>query len=421
MVGITGWPRLVGSPERPGKRASSALGLVLALALGTASCGSDSGGDGGANASEPIKIGYLVSATGCGEFAQDQLAGAQLAVDDLNAAGGLLGRPLKLEVRDDQYTPNVGVQQARDLVLNEHVKYLAGTCSSAVAQAVRQTVVDPAKAFYVAGVTDPSVFENVGDGNSNMFGTLAPGQLEGVAIAQFVKSLPDVKTVAFIGDDYSNPRSVFDAFKQELEGSGIEIVMEDFVAIGTSDYSPYINKILSLKPDFLYNFVAVDGLVTFSKQAKSLGLYDEMGPKSSTSFWDLSTLIAAGSAAPAGQYGETSLPEPYLFPSEEMDAVTDAFTQSTGRVATGAVVDGYNQITMIAQGIERAGVDDPSKAAAKIAGSEVQFLQGGIQIRSCDHLPVVDTQVGVVTAPKGEFDFPHLADVSPVSVEQTPC
>jgi ABC-type branched-subunit amino acid transport system substrate-binding protein len=391
-------------------------GLLLALLLGVlamvvAACGDDSGdsgggGGGGDGGGEPIKIGYLASTTGfCSAFAEDEVRGAELAVDTLNAQGGVDGRPIELVVRDDQATPNVAVRQARDLVLNEQIKFLAGTCSSAVGLAVRKSVADPSKVFYAAPVADDAVFEGTGDG-SYVFGTLATTSAEGTTVANYVKSRSDVKKLSFIGEDYSYSQQVFKAFEGAVKDGGPQILSEDYATV--SDYAPFINKILSKKPDFVFSNLITSDLATFVKQAKPLGLFDQLGEGNFIGFLDLTTLLSLGKDAPIGQYGYTYYPEPYLYPGKVMDAMAEKYKASTGRVATGAVGDGYNQVWMIAQAIEKAGEADPAKAAEALAGSTIDFVQGKVTIRDCDHLPVTPVAIGKIAAPNDEFDHPHM-------------
>jgi branched-chain amino acid transport system substrate-binding protein len=385
---------------------------VCALATAATACGSsntNSSANSPTGGKGAIKIGYLGSLSGfCSAFSQDEVAGARAAVERLNAQGGVLGHPLDLVVRDDQATPNVGVSQARDLVLTQGIRFLAGTCSSAVSLAVRKSVADPSKVFYVAPSGDPSVFAGTGSGGSYVFGTLPVTPVEGATVGAFIKGLPGVKTVSFIGEDYSYSRGVFAAFQQAEKGGSQQIISADFATVG--DYTPYINKILSKKPDFVYNDLITGDAATFVKQAGPLGLFNQLGPGGMIGFYDLSTLIAMGKNAPVGQYGYDYYPEPYLYPGKEMNEVASAYKTETGKTATGAFGDGYNQISMIAQAIEKAGAVDPGKAAKALSGATVKFIQGPVTIRPCDHLPVVPLAIGKVASPTKQLPFPHLAN-----------
>src|SRR5512137_2173827 len=86
---------------------------------------------------KPILIGHVHSMSGpMSMYGISCDAAGQIAVDEINAAGGVLGRPLKMITRDDKLNPEVGRREARDLVLNQHVDFLTGTISSGVAQAI---------------------------------------------------------------------------------------------------------------------------------------------------------------------------------------------------------------------------------------------------------------------------------------------
>jgi branched-chain amino acid transport system substrate-binding protein len=392
-------------------RSTVAALAAAVLAVGITACGNDDSGDSGgggggdASSSEPIKIGYLASTTGfCSAFAEDEARGAELAVQTLNAQGGVLGRPLELVVRDDQATPNVAVRQARDLVLNDKIQFLGGTCSSAVGLAVRKSVADPSKVFYAAPVADNAVFDGTEESGSRVFGTLATTGAEGATAAKFIEA-QGVKNLSFIGEDYSYSQQVFKSF-EEAGAGGAEILSKDHATV--SDYTPFINKILSENPEFVYSNLISGDLATFVKQAGSLGLFDKLGEGKFLCFCDLTTMLALGKAAPVGQYAYTYYPEPYLYPGKVMDAMADKYKASTGRVATGAVGDGYNTVWLIAQAIEKAKAVDPGKAADALTGSKVQFLQGEVTIRECDHLPVSPIAVGKIAASNDEFDFPHI-------------
>ena len=90
-----------------------------------------------AQAAEPIKVGVLTSLSGVGEiYGIPGVAGAQIAVDEINKAGGVLGRPLQVVPRDDKLDPEAGIRGAKDLILSEKVTWIQGTVSSAVALAV---------------------------------------------------------------------------------------------------------------------------------------------------------------------------------------------------------------------------------------------------------------------------------------------
>lgn len=387
------------------------LGVLLTLGLGI--------GRGHAADNSPILIGYLASVTGfCSQWSQEKVAGARLAVEAVNARGGVLNRPVKLIVRDDQATPDVAVRQARDLVLSEQVRLLAGTCSSAVGLAVRKAVADASKVLYIAPVADPAVFEDAAD--SYVFGTVPTTTIEGRVVAEFLMKNPKWKRISFIGEDYSYSRKVFSSFEGHIKNSEKELISSQFGTV--SDYTPFINKIMSEKPDFVFSNLIVNDLVSFTVQAGPLGFFKQ-AENNFIGFFDLGSLVSLGDRAPIGVYGYTYYPEPYLYPGPTIDEVAAQYRASTGSVPTGAVGDGYNEISTIVQGIELAKSVEPDKIAAALSGATVQFVQGPVKFRTCDHLPVVPVAIGKVAGPTEALPFPHLEEVQFVdtSAMYPPC
>jgi branched-chain amino acid transport system substrate-binding protein len=103
-----------------------------------------------AQSRDSIKIGFPIPLTGpYGAEASDQQAGATLAVDEINARGGLLGRRVELLVRDDQLKPGVGAQRTKELIESEKVHFVIGGLSAAVQMAINEQT-KAAKLIYVS-------------------------------------------------------------------------------------------------------------------------------------------------------------------------------------------------------------------------------------------------------------------------------
>lgn len=109
---------------------------------------------------KPIVIGMVHSLSGTYSiYGISSKAGAEIAIEEINAKGGILGRPLKLIARDDKVNPEVGLREAKDLVLNEKVDFLTGTISSVVALAISNYVKREKKIFIVNGSQSSSITE----------------------------------------------------------------------------------------------------------------------------------------------------------------------------------------------------------------------------------------------------------------------
>jgi branched-chain amino acid transport system substrate-binding protein len=385
-----------------------ACGLVAALGLVGVGCGSSKGKEAAIASGAPIKVGYLASLTGfCASFSQDYVKGAQLAVKTINAEGGVMGHPLQLIVRDDKAEPNVGVSQARDLVLSEHVKFLAGTCTSAVGKSVSRLVANPSHVVYAVGVGDPTVFT----GGGYVFDTIPTATVEGANAAAFVRAHPQWKTVALISEDYSYGYEVTAAFRKAMRGSPQKIVSQEYVPSGASSYSSYISKLVAEKPDVTYSTVIAEDTITLVKQAFPLGLF-----KATQLFgiMDYGT-IDPMPKPPVGALGYSYYPSASMFHTPLAGKLQPLGTTVAN---SGAAGDGFNQIEMIAQGIEQAHSTDPVTVRGALDGATVQLVQGSEKIHACNNLVAVPIAMGPVVAASKELPFAHFSPIELVDTNK---
>ncbi len=390
-------------------RATFACGLVVAVSFAGVGCGSSKkGSESTIAAGAPIKIGYLASLTGfCGAFSQDYVKGARQAVATINAEGGVMGHKLQLLVRDDKAEPNVGVSQARDLVLGEHVKFMAGTCSSAVGKSVTRLVAEPSHVVYVIGVADPTIFK----GGGYAFATIPTAAVEGANAAAYVRAHPQWKTVAVLSEDYSYGYEVTAAFRRGMQGSPQKIVSEEYAPSGSSSYSSYIAKLIAEKPDVTYSTIIAEDTITLVKQALPLGLF-----KATQVFglFDYGT-IDAMPKPPVGALGYTYYPSASIYHTALARKLDPLGTEVAN---SGAAGDGFNQIEILAQGIERAKSTDPVAVRAALDGATVQMVQGAEKIHACNNLTAVPIAMGPVVGSTREMPFAHFSPVNLVDTNK---
>lgn len=383
-----------------GARIAAVLLAALELAVALAGCGSSGSVSAQLAPGAPLEIGYLASLTGfCSTFSQEYVKGAELAVRRTNERGGVLGHRLALIVRDDKATPTVGVAQARDLVLSGHVKFLAGTCSSAVGKSVEQLVANPSHVIYALGVSDPTVFS--AGPEIYAFNTIPTAQIEGRNAAAYIRAHPQWKRIAVMSEDYSYGYQVTAAFRQAMRGSGQTIISQDYLPSGGSDYTPYIEKVLAERPDAVYSTVITEDTVTLVKQSLPLGLFDK------TNFFGIMDYgtIDAMPQPPVGVEGYTFYPSSSIYHTpfaRELEALGPAVANG------GAAGDAFNQIQLIVQGIEKAGSTDPTKVRDALAGATVQTVQGSVEIHRCNHEVAMPIAMGTVVGPNHRLAFAHF-------------
>jgi ABC-type branched-subunit amino acid transport system substrate-binding protein len=416
--------------------AGAGCAVVMAgLALVAGGCGSSSTSSESELASgAPLQVGYLASLTGfCSRFALQYVEGAELAVRRIDARGGVLGHRLALIVRDDAATPNVAADQARALVESDHVKFLAGACTSPVGKSVAQLVANPSHVIYVAGVSDPTIF--AGGPGIYAFDTIPTTTAEGRNAASYVRAHPRWKRIAVISEAYEYGYQVTAAFERALAGdqpddegqadqgrrkrgvlgtratedaemrspssSGQVIVSRQYLPAGDGDYTPYIEKLLAAHPDAVYSTVITGDAATLVEQGLPLGLFAR------THFlgvMDYAT-IDAMPKPPVGAAGYTVYPSAAIYNTPYARDL-----QSLGATVanSGAAGDAFNQIEIIAQGIAKAYSTDPTKVRDALAGATVQTVQGSVQVRKCDHTLTAPIAMGPVVGPTPAQPFVHL-------------
>lgn len=267
------------------------LAVVIAPLAACGSNGSSSGGSSGG--SGDIKIGVPVPLTGDSASAgQDILAAARVAADEVNAAGGVNGRKIKLIEGDDACTAQQGAQVAQKLLNSGVVAVAGGYCSTAAVPAVpifgRRNV-----PFILDASTNPVLTET---GAGKVFRTCGRDDKQGLFAAKYMTEQLKAKRIALLHDNTTYAKGLAEAAQTSIKQAGTaQVVYFDALQPGQSDYTPVLTKIASTKPDVLYftGYFAEAGLLV--KQHKQLGQkFALMGGDATT---DATVVKTAGSAA----------------------------------------------------------------------------------------------------------------------------
>jgi len=372
---------------------------VILVAFGATGCGSSNSTNSGLPSGAPLEIGYLASLTGyCDEYARDYVKGARLAVRQINAHGGVLGHRLQLLVRDDRANAHTGTARARELVVNDHVKYLAGTCSSEVAKSVAQLVANPNHVLYVVGAADSSIFE--GGPAIFVFGTIPTAEIEARNAAAYMRAHPQWKRVGVIADDYSYGYQVSTEFRRAMRGSGQTVLPTVFVPSGGADFTPNIRQLLAQQPQAVYSTVITADAATLVAQGLPLGLFEA---SHFFAVMDYGTMAAMPNP-PLGVEGYTNYPSAAIYQTP-FARVLDSL--GTIVANSGAAGDAFNQIELIAQGIEKAGSTEPARVRDALAGATVRTVQGTVRVQ-CNHVLAVPIAMGTVAGPSATQPFAHF-------------
>lgn len=223
-----------------------------------------------ARGEEPIKIGFDDPLTGVyAALGKNEQIGCELAIEQINAKGGILGRPVQLLV-EDSTSGDVGtaVQKARKLIDRDKVNFLLGNVNSAMALSMGQ-VANELKTFHVVtgGHTDAVTGK---DCHWNVFRVCNTTQMEAFAVAgSLIKS---GKKWYYITPDYAFGHTLQAGLEKACTKLGGSKVGGDLVPLGTTDFSSYLIKAQAANPDVIIFLVAGDDAVNALKQAVQFGL-----------------------------------------------------------------------------------------------------------------------------------------------------
>jgi branched-chain amino acid transport system substrate-binding protein len=374
------------------------LAAVVAGATLLTGC-SKSGGEGGAAAAgDTIRIGEFASLTGKeAAFGQSSHKGTQLAIDELNAAGGLLGKQIEFISEDNRSTPGESATIAKKLITRDKVVALLGEVASGrsleaapIAQQSQVPMISPSS-------TNPKVTET-GD---YIFRVCFIDPFQGKLLAEFARRTLKAQKIA-VFSDVSAPYSVGLAqfFRDSFVAGGGQIVAEQKYTGGDKDFSAQLTAIKSQKPDAIIvpGYYTDAGLIV--RQARQLGI---KVPLFGGDGWEAPELLEIGGAqALEGTYYSTH------FSSESTEPLAQKFVAAYKAKYNGETPDamaalGYDSAMVLADAIKRAGTTDgPKLREALAATSNFPGATGGTTLNEKRDAtkPAV-----IITVKDGKFQY----------------
>lgn len=394
-------------------RSAVALGLVGVLL--TAACERGAvGGDESDGASQgPVKVALITDSAGATSlFGTSNINGARMAVDEINEAGGVLGEDVELLARDSKGDPEIGVQLARDAVLQDEVSAIFGPVSSAVAVAMTEVAKqNQTPIFFHTSNTQTLTAENFHEYAFQVGpNTTMEGRGNAIALAD-----EPYKRWAVIAPDYEFGHLQSDAFIEKLQelNPDVEIVKKVYPALGETDFTSFITSVLASEPDAVYGALFSGDLIAFTTQAAPLGFFDEVF---FTSLYETDALQALGEEAPEGVRGYSRAPF-FAIDSPEIDEFVASYRDRYGVYPSDWAIMAYDAVKLWAEGVEEAGSLDPDELVDALEGYEFGSLRGPVTIRPEDHQASVPVYSGIVTADP-EVGFPTWTDVEEIAGEE---
>jgi branched-chain amino acid transport system substrate-binding protein len=339
-------------------------------------------GVGSAIAADTFKIGGLVPITGTqAVMAEDLATGLKLAEEDVNAAGGVLGKPVQVIIEDTETRPAPGMDAARKLIDVDKVGVIVGGFSSGVSLPIAKYCQSKGLVF-VAGAPTSPLFEEVGD---YVFMTDVLDKFKGKVIAELAVGDSGKKKFGLMFMNNAFGMALREETIKNLKALGAEITTDVVYELNKVDYKAELQRLFAKKPEAIIGtYYAKEGMVT-AKQAYEMGLLDVSKvpwycPEMVSSF---ATAVKEIPDALEGIKGLTPLPPGDLY--------TEKFKKKMGRdPITAYAAMNYDCVVMVAMAANFANSTEPAKirdALWKIAdfyrgqstGGDKRFVGGGVQ------------------------------------------
>ncbi len=329
----------------------------------------------GASAASAEDLTIAVAGPMTGQLATigDQFRqGAEAAAAEINAKGGVLGRQIKISLQDDQCDPKQAVSIANRIVA-EGIKFVDGHACSGSSIPASAVYAESGVLMMSPASSNPAMTDDAAaKGWTTIMRLYTRDDAQGAFLGPWMAEKYKGKNVVVLHDKSAYGQGVADAVKSTMNAAGLTEVLYEGINAGEKDYSALVTKLKDLKADVVYfgGYHPEGGLIMRQSAEQNLK-FQLIMPDSiaSPEFWQIS-----------GPAGEGTM---FVFPSDPQSKPEAAAAiekiKSGGFVPEGFTLFAYATIQAFAQGIERAGTDDPVKVAEALKnGTPIQTVVGEI-------------------------------------------
>jgi len=349
-----------------------------------------------ARAANPVKLGFVYIMSGpfstYGQFAKQ---GAQMAIDEINKAGGILGRPVEAYFEDSTGKPDVAIRAIRKLVYQEGVDCVIGLDSSGVAKSVVPTMVELETPLIITHAATPDVTGKVC--NKYTF-RISVNINQNCKAGALVAAQTDAKVWGTVGPDYAFGHQSWEYFRKYLKElkPDVTFLPDDkvaFASIRTTDFSPYITKIMNAKPDGVFISLWGGNLIDFVRQASDLGFFNG----------DFEVLMSLGGATEVLYALKDKMPEGlwvgtrYWFLANDSAVnkkFVDAYLKRYGQYPSYNAHGAYGAVYAYKAAAEKAGSTAKDTIVKALEGLSIELPVGTITLRPEDHQAVTPATWG---------------------------
>jgi branched-chain amino acid transport system substrate-binding protein len=388
------------APRRTGSRAWARAAAVACSLLALAASS-------GAAAQGTIKIGEINSYKAQPAFLEPYRHGMELAVEQVNADGGIAGKKLELVTRDDNANPGDAVRAAEELLTRERVDVLMGSFLSNIGLALTDFA-RQRKVFFLASepLTDKIVWQN---GNRYTFRLRVSTYMQTAMLVPEAAKLKK-KRWAIVYPNYEYGQSAAATFKELLKKAqpDVEFVNEQAVPLGKVEAGSVVQALADAKPDAIFNVLFATDVAKFVREGNTRGLFEQT-PVVSLLTGEPEYLDPLKDETPSG-WIVTGYPW-YTLQTADHTAFLKAYRARFKDYPRLGSVIGYSAVISMATGLRKAGGADTEKLITAFEGLKVDTPFGPIRYRAIDHQSTMGAYVGKLAQKDGKgvmIDYQYM-------------
>lgn len=327
---------------------------------------------------DPIKIGVIQPLTGPVAFEGTiTVDGIKMAEEDINAAGGVLGRPIKFIVEDGKNDPAESVNAAERLITRDKVCAVIGAWGSSSTLAIMPVVQKYGRPLIVETSTSPKI---TSQGNKWVFRITTTNGIDALHLEKvFVKEL-GFKKVAFLAANNDWGRSVVEAYSEALKRQGGTVVLAEYYSAGETNFYSFLTKIKGSGADSLIITADIQSLVMINRQYAELGM--NLKRLATSGFSTQLILDLLGPKIAEGIYSVDYFPhfDPPAHKADRINAFVERYKKAHPDKGFQANIPfGYDAARIIADAIARAGSTDPEKIRVALTKTKFDGIIGDLE------------------------------------------
>lgn len=362
-----------------------------------------------ASAQETVKLGLLHSLTGTIAIAEASLLDAEkMAIDEINAAGGVMGRKIEVVIEDGASDNSVFAQKARKLLEQDKVVAIVGCYTSASRKAILPALARSKGLLYY-----PTYYEGQEQDKQVIYPSQEATQSVIAAVDWMVREKG--KSFFLVGSDYIYPRTCNKIAKSTIVKAGAKVLGEEYAPLGHTEFSTIINKIRATKPDWIYSTVVGGSNVAFYKQLRAAGLDGSKQMLLSTVVSE-NEIEGIGKDNAEGYYACMGYFQSIKSPANEKFVKAFKAKYGQDRVIGDPMQVAYNCVYLWKMAVEKAKSFDVAKVISASGGIELTAPEGIVRIHANNQHVWKKVRIGRAQA-DGQF---NIVWESPSLIEPNP-